>query len=227
MRGKAGTECHGSAQAVLCAPIRRYRLPGHHPREPRGLVRRGDAAGDRALDARGEPSHVGGGEEHGAWEEVGEIGRDVREMPGARSAAPGGAAESTRMLSRWAWRRVPSVGSTDSQRGLTMTRGEMAPSALRSSIVAGEPQPMCTTSRVDGARKSSARRSVRLIEQAESDEASETASGAGASPAKRGGGAAHASARANACMWQPPARRLQARRVGCKSIGAGTSELQK
>ena len=61
-------------------------------------------------------------------------------------------------------------------------------------------QPMCTTSRVDGARKSSACQSVRLIEQAESDEASETASGAGARPAKRGGGAAQASARAKACM---------------------------
>jgi hypothetical protein len=95
---------------------------------------------------------------------------------------------------------VPSFGSTDSQRGLTSTRGEMAPSALRSSVVAGEPQPMCTTSRVDGARKSSACQSVRLIEQAESDEASETASGAGARPAKRGGGAAQASARAKACM---------------------------
>ena len=61
---------------------------------------------------------------------------------------------------------------------------------------------MCTTSRVDGARKSSACHSVRLIEHAESDEASETASGAGASPAKRCGGAAQASARAKACMWK-------------------------
>lgn len=78
----------------------------------------------------------------------------------------------------------------------------MAPRALRSSCVADEPQPMCTTSRVDGARKSSACHSVRLIEHAESDEASETASGAGASPAKRCGGAAQASARAKACMWK-------------------------
>ena len=70
---------------------------------------------------------------------------------------------------------------------------------------------MCTTSRVDGARKSSACHSVRLIEHAESDEASETASGAGASPAsqplrslssQRCGGAAQASARAKACMWK-------------------------
>ena len=70
---------------------------------------------------------------------------------------------------------------------------------------------MCTTSRVDGARKSSACHSVRLIEHAESDEASETASGAGASPAsqplrslssQRCGGAAQASARAKACMWE-------------------------
>ena len=42
--------------------------------------------------------------------------------------------------------------------------------------------------------------SVRLIAHAESEEASETASGAGARPAKRGGGAAQASARAKACM---------------------------
>ena len=42
--------------------------------------------------------------------------------------------------------------------------------------------------------------SVRLIAHAESEEASETASGAGARPAKRGGGAALASARAKACM---------------------------
>ena len=106
--------------------------------------------------------------------------------------------------------RVPSFGSTDSQRGLTSTRGEMAPSALRSSVVAGEPQPMCTTSRVDGARKSSACQSVRLIEQAESDEASETASGAGARPAKRGGGAAQASARAKACMLESSVRQALA-----------------
>ena len=44
--------------------------------------------------------------------------------------------------------------------------------------------------------------SVRLIAHAESEEASETASGAGARPAKRGGGAAQASARAKACMWK-------------------------
>ena len=121
------------------------------------------------------------------------------------------------MLSRWAWRRVPSFGSTDSQRGLTRTRGEMAPIALRSSVVAGEPQPMCTTSRVGGARKSSACRSVRLIEQAESDEASETARGAGASPAKRGGGAAQASAREDVVSAVLAAR----------CLGATPSELHR